>query len=92
MSKSKLTLGQLAYEAGQNAGNWPLGWEDMGEARRSEWEVLAKALATTVRAACAAQLELTPSEIRLMAGEMSAQEMRTVQAVLGGLTGRIRQS
>lgn len=38
---------------------------------------------------CARQLELTPSEVRLMAGEMSAQEMRTVQAVLGGLRHRI---
>lgn len=39
---------------------------------------------------CARQLELTPADIRLMAGEMTAQEMRTVQAVLGGLSRRIR--
>lgn len=30
----------------------------------------------------AASLELKPSEIRLACGEMTAQEMRTVQAVL----------
>lgn len=39
---------------------------------------------------CARLLELTASEVRLMAGEMAAQEMRTVQAVLGGLRRRIR--
>lgn len=30
-------------------------------------------------------LTMTPSAIRLMAGEMTAQEMRTVQAILSGL-------
>lgn len=39
---------------------------------------------------CTRLLEVTPSEVRLMAGEMSAQEMRTVQAVLGGLRSRLR--
>jgi len=30
-----------------------------------------------------------PQAIRLMAGEMTAQEMRTVRAVLGGLKAKI---
>lgn len=34
-------------------------------------------------------LNIAPDEIRLMAGEMSAQEMRTVLAVLAGLRYRI---
>ncbi len=42
------------------------------------------------RERCAALLELTPSQIRLMAGEMSAQEMRTVQAVLANRARAIR--
>lgn len=43
------------------------------------------------RERCAALLELTPSQIRLMAGEMSAQEMRTVQAVLSDRARAIRK-
>ncbi len=35
------------------------------------------------REACAKLLELTNSEIRLIAGEISQDEMRTVQAILG---------
>ncbi len=34
------------------------------------------------RLECAALLELTNSELRLLAGEMTAQELRTVQAIL----------
>lgn len=40
---------------------------------------------------CASALELSQSQIRLMAGEMTAQEMRTVQAVLNGLAAQIRR-
>lgn len=39
---------------------------------------------------CAHQLDLSPQAIRLMAGEMTALEMRTVQAVLGGLRAKLR--
>lgn len=42
------------------------------------------------RAACIAQLTMSDSELRLMAGEMTAQELRTVKAVLGGCVARIR--
>jgi hypothetical protein len=34
------------------------------------------------REACAKALELTNSELKLIAGEMTAQELRTVRAVL----------
>ena len=43
------------------------------------------------RERCANLLELSPSQIRLMAGEMSAQEMRTVLAVLANRVLAIRQ-
>lgn len=43
------------------------------------------------RQRCLDILTLTPSEIRLMAGEMTAQEMRTVQAILGGLKRKIQR-
>lgn len=42
------------------------------------------------RAACIAELNMTDSELRLMAGEMTAQELRTVKAVLGGCAARLR--
>lgn len=38
--------------------------------------------AETERAECAALLRLSNSELLLLAGEMTAQELRTVQAVL----------
>lgn len=41
------------------------------------------------RQRCADKLTLTKSEIRLMAGEMTAQEMRTVQAVLKSVRSKI---
>lgn len=44
------------------------------------------------RESSAQQLELTADEIRLMAGELTAQEMRTVQAVLKGVASRIRRN
>ena len=41
------------------------------------------------RQRCANKLVLTKSEIRLMCGEMTAQEMRTVQAVLTAMRAKI---
>jgi len=45
---------------------------------RAMWD----AAVLSTREAAAKALELTDSEIRLMAGEMTGQELRTVQAVL----------
>ena len=42
------------------------------------------------RELCAKMLELKPDEIRLMAGEMTAAEMRLVQAVLKNRAAVIR--
>lgn len=42
------------------------------------------------REACARMLELRDSELLLMAGEMTAQELRTVKAVLAQLADAIR--
>jgi hypothetical protein len=42
------------------------------------------------RERCAGKLNLSADAIRLMAGEMSAQEMRAVRAVLAGLAAAIR--
>jgi len=43
-----------------------------------------------VREECARMLNLTRSEAQLMAGEMTAQEWRTVAAVLKALQARMR--
>ncbi len=42
------------------------------------------------RDACARMLELRDSELLLMAGEMTAQELRTVKAVLAQRASAIR--
>ena len=42
------------------------------------------------REACAKMLELKTADLLLMAGEMTAQEKRTVKAVLAGLASKIR--
>lgn len=57
------------------------------EAKLTRLIALAKA---EEREACASLLTLTPAEVRLMAGELTAQEMRTVQAVLAGLQAQMR--
>lgn len=44
------------------------------------------------REACASKLNLTRSEVSLMAGELSASEWRTIAAVLKGLQARIRNN
>lgn len=43
------------------------------------------------RQRCAAMLELSNASLLLLAGEMSAQELRTTQAVLGGIRRRMLQ-
>jgi len=43
------------------------------------------------RERCAKLLELSPSQIRLIAGELTAQEMRTVLAVLENRAQAIRR-
>ncbi len=54
-------------------------------------ELAAKEAWVASSEACASALELSPSQIRLMAGELTAQEMRTVQAVLNGLAAQLRR-
>ncbi len=54
-------------------------------ARRAEGQGYAEGLARAAQ-----MLELSPQTIRLHAGEMTAQEMRTVQAVLTWLRGKIQ--
>lgn len=49
----------------------------------------AAIISTEARERYAALLNLTSSELRLMAGEMTPQEMRTVKAVLGGITRKM---
>ena len=41
------------------------------------------------RERCANLLDLRPDDVRLMAGEMTPQEMRTVMAVLAGIKARM---
>ena len=40
---------------------------------------------------CAKMLEISNSELLLMCGEMSAQELRTVRAVLNAMANKIRK-
>lgn len=44
------------------------------------------------REVAARRLEVSPAAIRLMAGELTAQEMRTVQAVLAAKAAEIRRN
>lgn len=60
-------------------------YSDHGSARDS-----LKRFAEAVRDSCARRLELTRSDVLLMAGEMSAQEVRTVMAVLSCIWKRMR--
>lgn len=78
------TLDELkALWNAQGTGDIPWNWDALGPA---QMVAFAQKVA---REDCARQLELTPADIRLMAGEMTAQEMRTVKAVLGGLRRRM---
>lgn len=62
-------------------------YSDHGSARDSLTH-----FAATVRDACARHLELTRSDVLLMTGEMSAQEVRTVMAVLSCIWKRMRSN
>ena len=44
------TLGQIAHETGERAGSWVRKWEHMHHSQRTEWEVLADAVAAVVAA------------------------------------------
>lgn len=52
-------------------------------------EVALKAWNAAI-ASASTQLQLGDSDIRLMAGEMNAAEMRTTKAVLGGCNANVR--
>ncbi len=62
------------------------GWEDiammMGAWHRANLADDKADAAEDERAACAKLLDLSASELQLLAGEMTAQELRTVKAVL----------
>lgn len=53
------------------------------------WFIASKYGQDHERERCAKMLDLNSSELKLMAGEMTAQELRTVKAVLGGLRARM---
>jgi len=69
-------------------------WGDVGE-KMAAWYLansipdIAEAVSDE-RETCARLLELRDSELLLMAGEMTAQELRTVQAVLAQRARTIR--
>ena len=69
-------------------------WSDVGE-KMAAWYLayaqpeIAEAVSDE-REACATLLELRDSELLLMAGEMTAQELRTVRAVLNQRASAIR--
>lgn len=42
------TLGQIAHDAGAQAGGWARKWDDMWDSQKKEWEILAQAVAQEV--------------------------------------------
>lgn len=42
------TLGQIAHDAGAQAGSWARKWDDMGDRQKGEWETIAQAVAQEV--------------------------------------------
>jgi hypothetical protein len=42
------SLGQIAHDAGAQAGGWARKWDDMQGSQKEEWEILAKAVAQEV--------------------------------------------
>jgi len=63
-------------------------------ARIAELEAAETGLERRLAAARAVlpMLEASPSELRLLAGEMTAQEMRTVRAVTGAIATKLRKA
>lgn len=53
------------------------------------WRAAVQREVREERERCAKMLDLNSSELLLMAGEMTAQELRTVKAVLSGLRARM---
>lgn len=86
-SDSTVGLERLRVAAGieleysfESGSKWAVGDEELA------------ALVAATREECARHLELTRSDIRLLAGEMTAQEMRTVMAVLSAIWKRMRSN
>lgn len=61
-----------------------------GPLSRGDLAAFATVVGAHEREDAASQLELSDGQMRLMAGEMSEEELLTVQAVLKGLAWRIR--
>ncbi|MCX7178197.1 MAG: DUF2384 domain-containing protein, partial [Proteobacteria bacterium] len=66
------------------------GFQENIPVSRAGLAAFASAVGADEREDAASQLELSPDQLRLMAGELSEQEILTVQAVLRGLAWRIR--
>jgi len=66
------------------------GFQETTPVSRADLAAFATAVGAEEREDAARQLELSRDQLRLMAGELSEQEMLTVQAVLKGLAWRIR--
>ena len=72
--------------------NWMTNPPKLAARWFSEEQLTAYATAAVIAEIerCAALCDLTPSEILLLAGEMTAQELRTVRAVLSSRVAAIR--
>lgn len=62
----------------------------IGELAAAELAAAKQASRITSRYIADRMIQLGPQDIRLMAGEMTAQEMRTVRAILKGLAANLR--
>ena len=80
---------ELSREVARETGCDPDG--GFSQDGQHPWVVATVRIATMKeRDACARMLELRDSELLLMAGEMTAQELRTVKAVLAQRASAIR--
>ena len=78
---------ELSREVARETGCDPDG--GFSQDGQHPWVVATVRIATMKeRDACARMLELRDSELLLMAGEMTAQELRTVKAVLAAIRMR----
>lgn len=93
MNKLQELLGQY-FDCGVAEGKENRSHDTVdGDAQKSLQAILehVKSLVSAERETCAKLMEMKNDEVRLLAGEMTAQEMRTVQAVMANRAAVIRR-
>ena len=80
LERLRVAAGIELEDSFESGSKWAVGDEELA------------ALVAATREECARHLLLTRNDIRLLAGEMTAQEMRTVMAVLSVIWKRMRSN